>query len=283
MKQFTAILNIFITTAAIYFAVNAFYKLVTSKLDHGPLSMIISQQVLSIEDKNQHPLSYYKTISERNLFKIEQKSEQKLNRANNKVNIETMKQTELKLKLWGTVTGDKDKIYAVIEDSKDKKQNLYRIGDTAQNAILKKILREKVILNVDGKDEILEMEEMRSTGRPLKKFASQRSQISKSKTLKRSHIVNAVKNINQLMKQIKIRPHFEDGKPDGLSLSGIRPNSIFRKMGLRNGDVLVGVEGKTIESVDDVLGLYESLKTSSSVKIEIKRRGQLQPIDFNIE
>ena len=279
MKQFTTIFNIFLTTAALYFSVNAFYKLVTSRLDHGPLTRIISQQVLSIEDINQHSLSNYKTISERNLFNIEKKSKQK----SNEVNIGALKQTELKLKLWGTVTGNKNEIYAVIEDSKGRKQNLYRIGDTVQNAIVKKILREKVILNVDGKDEFLEMEEMYSSGKPIKRYGSPSAKISQKKVIKRSKIENAVKNINQLMKQIKIRPHFENGISDGLSLSGIRPNSIFRKMGLRNGDILVGVEGNTIESVDDALKLYESLKTSSSVTLEIKRHGQPQTINFNIE
>lgn len=279
MKQFTAIFNIFLTTAALYFSVNAFYKLVTSRLDHGPLTRIISMQVLSIEDINQHSLSYYKTISERNLFNIKKKPEQK----SNEVNIEALKQTELKLKLWGTVTGNKDEIYAVIEDPKGRKQNLYRIGDTVQNAIVKMILREKVILNVDGKDEFLEMEEMYSSGKPIKRYESPGTKISQKKVIKRSQIENAVKNISQLMKQVKIRPHFENGISDGLSLSGIRPNSIFRKMGLKNGDILVGVEGNTIESVDDALKLYESLKTSSSVTLEIKRRGQPQTINFNIE
>ena len=279
MKQFTAIFNIFLTTAAIYFSVNVFYKLVTSRLDPGPLTRIISRQVLSIEDIKQHSLSYYKTISERNLFNIEKKSEQK----SNEVNIEALKQTELKLKLWGTVTGNKNEIYAVIEDSKDKKQNLYRIGDTAQNAIVKKILREKVILNVNGKDEFLEMEEMYSSGKSIKRYGSPSAKISQKKVIKRSQIEKAVTNISQLMKQVKIRPHFEDGISDGLSLSGIRPNSIFRKMGLRNGDILVGVEGNTIESVDDALKLYESLKTSSSVTLEIKRHGRPQTINFNIE
>ncbi len=279
MKQFTAIFNIFLTTAALYFSVNVFYKLVTSRLDHGPLTRIISRQVLSKEDIKQHSLSYYKTISERNLFNIEKKSEQKPK----EVNIKALKQTELKLKLWGTVTGNNNEIYAVIEDSKDKKQNLYRIGDTAQNAIVKKILREKVILNVDGKDEFLEMEEMYSSGKPIKRHESPSAKISQKKVIKRSQIEKAVTNISQLMKQVKIRPHFEDGISDGLSLSGIRPNSIFRKMGLRNDDILVGVEGNTIESVDDALKLYESLKTSSSVTLEIKRHGRPQTINFNIE
>ena len=43
-----------------------------------------------------------------------------------------------------------------------KKQNLYRAGDSIQNATVKKILEKRVILNVDGHSEILEMEKIRS-------------------------------------------------------------------------------------------------------------------------
>ena len=53
------------------------------------------------------------------------------------------------------------------------------------------------------------------------------------------------------------RPHFTAGKSDGLLLYGIQPDSLFRKMGIKNGDIIMGVDGNEIESVDDALALYE--------------------------
>ena len=38
---------------------------------------------------------------------------------------------------------------------------------------------------------------------------------------------DAVKDINALMKQAKIQPHFTNGKSDGMILSGIKRGSIF--------------------------------------------------------
>ena len=99
------------------------------------------------------PLSYYSIINKRNLFN----TGKKVNIHVDKVNINDLKQTKLKLKLLGTVTGNKNKAYAVINDLKEHKQNLYRVGDSLQNATVKLILREKVVLNFNGKDEILGM------------------------------------------------------------------------------------------------------------------------------
>ena len=38
---------------------------------------------------------------------------------------------------------------------------------------------------------------------------------------------DAVKDINALIKQAKIQPHFTNGKSDGMILSGIKRGSIF--------------------------------------------------------
>ncbi len=101
--------------------------------------------------------------------------------------------------------------------------------------------------------------------------------------LKREQIEGAVSDLNSLMSQVKIRPHFKDGQPDGIALSNIRSNSIFRKMGLRNGDILMGVNDQNIQSVDDALGFYNNLKSSSNVSVKIKRRGRLNTIEYTIE
>ena len=85
------------------------------------------------------------------------------------------------------------------------------------------------------------------------------------------------------MDQATIRPHIEDGRPAGISITGIRPNAIFRKMRLRNGDVIKGVNGRPIESVEDAISVFEDLTSSSEIKVDIKRRGRNQTLDYKIE
>jgi general secretion pathway protein C len=278
MKIYVNILNVFLISAAIYFGVNAFYITTAGKLDHRHPAISMDKQISSPEDGTVHPISYYNTIIERNLFNTKKKT--------NKiepVNIETLKQTDLKLKLWGTVTGDSGKTYAVIEEQKGKKQNLYKVGDTIQNATLKIILREKVVLNVNGKDEILELEKKAGNYKSIISSKKSKRSFSQNITIKRSRIDKAVENITDLMKQVRIRPHFSNGKPNGLNLSSIRSNSIFSEMGLKSGDIITGVNGKNIKSVDDAQKFYESLKSSSNVQLQLKRKGRQKTINYNIK
>ena len=102
-------------------------------------------------------------------------------------------------------------------------------------------------------------------------------------SLNRENIESALENIGQLMDQATIRPHIENGRPSGISITGIRPNAIFRKMRLRNGDVITGVNGRPIESVDDAVSVFEDLSSSSEIKVDIKRRGRNQTLDYKIE
>ena len=238
----------------------------------------------STKRTRQNPFGHYRPILTRDLFKTTKTPLPVA--AKTEVNLEDMEQTQLNLKLWGTVTGSTEQAYAVIEDTQKREQKLYRIGDSIQNAVVKIIRRAKVVLQVDGKDEVLAMEELKKGKKS--RMASRRPQRTSSQTrtqrvsLKRSMINDAINDVSKLMTDVKIQPHMADGRPDGLAISNIKPNSIFRRMGLRNGDILKSVEGQDIRTVDDALRLYDSMKTADSVTVEIERRGSKRTIDYSI-
>lgn len=289
MKRYFTLTNLILIPIALYFTVQIFYGITTAQLDSGSLLSKNRQATTPFQREANFPITFYKPIIERNLFKTRKGAVQP--KAVD-INVGSLEPTTLKLKLLGTVTGTQGSAYAVIQDEKDRQQNLFRVGDAIQDAILKAILREKVVLRVNGKDEILEIEKIRSgSGRRRSSRSSRETRTGSSRNvpktqrinLKRSLLDEAIANVGDLMKDVNIQPHFEDGRPAGLRLSRIKRQSIFRKMGLRRGDIIVGVDGQRIESVDDALALYDSLTSASNVKLEIKRKGQTRILDYNIK
>ncbi len=283
VKKSFILLNLLLLTGAVYYGVEIFYKLVESNMVIPRVMEKSDAPRLVQNQRAVSPYAHYKPIVERDLFR----TEKVIAPETDPIEVEALKPTELNLKLWGTVAGDTgSSAFAVIEEVKTRKQSLYRAGDTIQNATVKAILREKVILSVNGKDEILEMSEALANRGPTKGQAAgqaaRRPPARNSITLERAFVNDAIQNIGSLLGQVRIRPHFEKGKPAGLSMTGIQANSIFSKMGLKSGDVLTGVEGKKIQSVNDVIGLYEKLKSSSNVNLAIKRRNQQQTITYRI-
>ena len=288
-KHLFTLLNLLIIGTMVYFGISTVFLATSSRMESIQNVPVTKKAPPKTERVKKSPLTVYNPIVDRDLFDTKATVEV----APKTVDVEALEQTSLQLKLWGTVTGPPEEAYAVIEEGGKREQNLFRIGDAIQNATVKLILREKVILNVDGKDEVLAIEKAAGKGkRPARKVPgrsvagrpSGQTPVSVQKiTLRRSQIDSAIQDVSQLMNQVNIRPHFYQGQPDGMMLSRIKPNSLFMRMGLRNGDVITGVNGRDITSVDDALGFYDNLKSADNVKLNLKRGGRQRTIEYNIK
>lgn len=307
-KNLFSIINIILVTVLIFFGVKLSYQILSAKLyqvSSPDLTMLVdpenySRQAQTPGDRQTiKNIAAYQSINSRDLFKT--REDAKTEKIVSDIELEKLQQTSLNLKLFGTITGRDEQDYAVIEDTQKRKQGLYKKGDSIQNAEIKLVLRKKVVLNVNGKDEILLMEDdkngpakSRRTSRPTEidedetpfddnSMEEAEPESDETVAIDREKINSSLKNINQLMSQVKVRPHFKDGKPNGLLLSHVQPNSIFKDMGLQNGDIVKGVNGKEIQSVDDALKFYDNLKSSSSVELQIERQGDPLSINYQIE
>lgn len=98
----------------------------------------------------------YQIILERNLFGTPTDKEDAPVAADN---VEDMELSSLNVVLMGTINGEKGDNRAIVLDKSTNKQQLYEVGDTIQGAQVKEVLRGKVILIYNGKDEMLDMSE----------------------------------------------------------------------------------------------------------------------------
>ncbi|MEW6259540.1 MAG: type II secretion system protein N [Thermodesulfobacteriota bacterium] len=191
------------------------------------------------------------------------------------------------LKLWGTITGHDGLIRAVIETEPDKRQHLVKIGEWIGSARVVEIHRDRVILLSGLQRQVLAMQQWRNPGPSVGVAPEPATPSSNSSTnriaVKRTQIDEAIQNINALMKQVRIIPNFTDGKPDGLALSGVMTGSFFSSLGLQSGDILLGVDGKPIQSADDALKIYTGLKTANRLQLNIRRNGREEALEYAIE
>jgi general secretion pathway protein C len=277
--------QVVLMAVAVFFGVSSGYRLLLAQLPPCIVSRASDGDIRKSTAPAVHPFADYAVISRRNLFGTREPSD----RQRISSDIEKLRQTRLKLKLRGTISGTEKSARAVIEEASGKGQYLVRVGDTVQDAVVLMILKGKIVLQVGGREELLEMDEWTSgpssmttvsTGSGAPSQVDDRQQVI---SVKRSQIDDAIKDINQLMKQVRIIPNFNQGKPDGLMISGIPQESFFTQIGLRSGDILSGVDGKAIESVDDALKLYTGMKSASRLKVQIKRGGREEVLDYAIE
>lgn len=284
-RIFTAA-NLLLLAAASYFGVALFYSVLVARLDAGLPPAAAGAQRSAPDVDAPGSAADYQVIVERNLFNS---GRQAVVKADPVLDVDKLKPTDAKIRLIGTTAERDGHLYAVIEDAKTREHVMYRPGDpiqNVQNAVIKMILRTKVVLTVNGRYEVLLQEDLGSSPRPQSSPA--RADVrpvepAQQVMLKEDQIQSAMENIGDLLNQATFRPHIEDGKPAGISITGIKPNAIFRKLRLRNGDIITGVNGTTIASMEDAVRVMSSLSPDNPVQVKVKRRGQEETLEYRTE
>jgi len=273
------VFNLVALSIVIFLGVDIFYCFARSWLSQNSTNKVVMQESLDLRPYIKPPLDAFKEITDRNIFgSIEQETNELPTE-----DIESLEPTSLMVSLLGTVIGNERDTYAIIEETAKRKQDLYRRGDSIQDATIKKILRGKVILRVGDKDEILTMEEVNLSPNSGHSPSSITHNTGPTITIDRQDLQASLKDIGKLMTQVRVRPYFKDGKAEGLFISRIRAGSVFTKLGLQNGDIVQGINGSPIRSPDDVFSLYENLKSGSRVSLQFTRKGESKTINYSFQ
>lgn len=231
------------------------------------------------------PEDFYALIGRRNLFGVTEKI---FERAKPAAAVQRPPLASL-LQVWGTVAGDDKFSFAVIEVRGKGKQALYHIGDRVAGAVVVRIDRDRVVLKYEGKDEIIKKAEATEApilpaSRPAAATAAAVpvpvSGGSGKITINRSEIVSSLKDLGHMLSQAQIRQHFSAGAPDGFIVNNIQQGSLYQRIGLVNGDVIQELNNHKIQGADDIIEMYNTMKSGSTMLLKVKRQGRQETFDF---
>jgi general secretion pathway protein C len=315
-RQVYILFNLIALFIITYIVVDTFYSVVGMQLHK-----LGGQKVIIFKDVEKHAVKSpakpeFSMIVGRNIFGATEKAELPPVEEETEP-LENLEETTLQLSLLGTIAGDAESARAIIMDQRKRSQDIYRIGDTVQGAEIRQILRGKVVLRHGEKDEILTMAEageVSGANNIPPPQASRRSPrnrrisraVNRGSTLpepgaiepqddftqeiqeevipvSQDELQSSINNLNELLTQVRVRPYFRQGKPEGLIVSQIQGDSIFSKLGLMNGDIIASVNGQQMSTPEEAFQLYNSLKSGTPVSIEITRRGQKKMLTYEIQ
>ena len=182
------------------------------------------------------------------------------------------RKTNLPINLVGTVVlADEVKSISAIEDKGASKIYPLRINDSMDGKItIKKIEHLKVtfINNQSGSLEYVEIPDDQinrlnvapsavSKGGPIEKEGETHFNVQKTE------IDKAFSNLNQVLTQARAIPSFENGVPNGFKIIQIVPDSIYTKLGIKEGDTLTGVNGEPMNDPGKAFQLLNELRAGS--------------------
>jgi general secretion pathway protein C len=216
------------------------------------------------------PVDHYRSIWEKNIFFTSGDGQKG---ASEPIQMEQLSLTSLNCSLVGTIVQDEGDGWAVILDNEAGQQEMVTVGSHIKGARVVRILKDKVVLNIDGKDELLLMDmeekpEQASAAQVAR--SSPRGQVL-TYNISRSLVQQTLNDLASVMSKVRVEPYFRGGKPDGFRLSQIQSASLLGNMGLQNGDIIKSVNGRDIATAEDAMRLYDAMKGSSFFRVGIIR------------
>ena len=198
--------------------------------------------------------------------------------------------TKLQLKLLGTVAGDPDIARAVIEDKLSKVQDLYRIGDVVQGAVIKSIERNRVVLARGNRREALELHagaREPATGQAAARLPDARAAISilaaNEFEIDKKAFLAKVGGMEAVFKVARLTPYVAHGKTIGLRITGLENVSMARYVGLQNGDVIQAVNGQKLNSQQKAFQVFRKARAQSALNVNLLRGEREKTLLFRMK
>jgi general secretion pathway protein C len=212
--------------------------------------------------------------------------------------------SSLRVKLLGTLVSESNPEWSVasIQDVVTLKTNTYMQGDLVQGAQVIEIERLRVIVINNGRKEFIDgtpgdgsmamappppqpVIAAKPVDQPPPSVALGQGvkQLSENDyEIPRAEIDKTLANLNDVAMQARIVPAFKDGVAQGFKLFSIRPDSIYSKIGIQNGDVIKRINGFDLNSPEKALEIYSKLKESTRIDIEVERNGASVRKTYNV-
>ncbi len=201
---------------------------------------------------------------------------------------EPLSKTKLPLKLLGTAASNNpDLSRASVQNEKSRKAIVVAIGhefEGLKRVRVKDIERARIILDNAGKLEELALYEddrkqPRRQPRKTPRQARRRPTEPRETLDERLAKLNGEdgQGISRLLSSARIVPEYdpEDGSMLGMKVDAIKPDSLFEKVGLQNGDIITEVNGVVVDRLEATSRIMNELSTAEDLVLGYERDGEI--------
>lgn len=103
-------------------------------------------------------------------------------------------------------------------------------------------------------------------------------------SIDRKEVDKVMADFNNVLTQARCVPNFAAGRPAGYRCFQIEPGSIYDKLGMKDNDVICGINGQAVNDPAAAFNMLNTIKSASTRNIElcIERNGQTMNMQYDI-
>ncbi len=250
-------------------------------------------------------LSSYQIILKRNIFGVSET----LSSDNVEANPDSLPESNLNLALLGTIIKPEEQSVAIIKNDDNSKVNGYHGGENidiidSEKVKLISVKNCKAVIQRSGKGP--ETIKCKNLGDPASAGSGNKDLLSATKStpnrsnrnkkagnnnteginktgdneyeVSRDLLEDLLGDPSKIVQQARVIP-----QDDGLRFFGIRSNSIFWKIGIKNGDTLHKINNVELNDIERALSVFEELRSQNSFTINFTRAGQKYTYEYTVK
>ncbi|GEN09238.1 general secretion pathway protein C [Myxococcus fulvus] len=177
---------------------------------------------------------------------------------------------------------------ASVEDLDSQRVRSLRVGDVIQDSEVVAIERERVIVAVQGRREVIDRGGPSGVVSPMPRPASPADADIRRVGEHRYEVPGRYLELDRwtggsTLSDARMVPAFKDGKAQGFKVLSIKKGSLYEKLGLQSGDVIQRINGVTLDSLEKAMETYMLLKNQRHLEIEIERGGRTLRQAYNVQ
>ncbi|MDQ7824191.1 MAG: hypothetical protein RDV48_15420 [Candidatus Eremiobacteraeota bacterium] len=187
------------------------------------------------------------------------------------------------LKLVATIIGEGTSIAVINAGGSDR---VLEKGRVLGNFTVKEIFKNKVILASSGADTVIRMR-YGEPDEPLPQASPSESQQPVEVTpgvikreMGRREFESLIDPPDRVAREIGFAPVSREGKPYGIQLTFVKPESFLQKMGFLPGDILSTINNKPLYTPEDGMQAYQMMKNEDTVDFKIDRGGRFYQLQI---
>jgi len=98
----------------------------------------------------------------------------------------------------------------------------------------------------------------------------------------RKEVDKVMENFNEVLTQARCVPNVEAGRPSGYRCFQIEPGSIYDKLGMKDNDVICGINGQAVNDPATAFNMLNTIKTARNIELCVNRGGQVMNMQYDI-
>lgn len=222
--------------------------------------------------------------------------------------------TSLDLELISTFSignGQDKRSSAVVQNTKERNQNVYRFGEKmplANPGKITKIANRRVEFIHNGHLEYVAIEEIfsskkkttsarasrrpdrrisrRSERTPVKKEESSSQGVTKvddnSFVISKDELERQLRDLQALMRDMRVSIAKENGEMIGWMIRSIRPQSVLNTLGIKRGDIILKINGE-MPTIANGPRMLQALSSQTKFEIDVKRKSKEVKFSYEIQ